>query len=219
MISNSKTGRIPMNSFQKYSVFLLTVVVAVTLAVTSFAAVEAKKDTAAAAPAAAANNNKAQKNQVVESGWTQRCPQKKADPKADPKAAQTAAPTTDKKQCEIFQRIAMKETSARVAEFAVGFPQEKGFEKGAARGAVILPLGILLEEGVQMKIDAGKPLGFKTRFCTNAGCFSFVTLSKDVLENMKKAKSVTFLFKTFAGQNVNMVMSMVNFEKTLKAIQ
>jgi invasion protein IalB len=186
-----------MNSFQKYfAAGLLAVLVLGFVAFSSFAD-EAKKDAGKKAP----------DNQVVERGWTQRCPEKKPDQKSETK------------QCEIFQRIDMKESSMRVAEFAVGFPQEKGMEKGAARGVVVLPLGILLEEGVQMKIDDGKPVSFKTRFCTNAGCFSFVMLGKDVLETMKKAKAVTFLFKTSEGQNVNLIMTMGGFEKALKDIQ
>jgi invasion protein IalB len=208
-----------MNGFKKYSIALLAVVLAGTLATASFAAdVKPAPTPAVQAPAAPApakaDAAKQPANEVVETGWAQRCPQ---PPKADDKSA--PAPKADKKQCEIFQRINMKETSARVAEFAVGFPQEKTFEKGAARGVVILPLGILLEEGVQMKIDSGKPLLFKTRFCANAGCFSFVKLNKDVLDDMRKAKFVNFLFKTSAGQNVSMIMSMKGFDDQMKGIQ
>jgi invasion protein IalB len=185
-----------MNSFQKYCVALFAVLVLGVIAGSSFAD-EAKKDPAKTAPG----------NQVVERGWTQRCPEQKPDQKPG------------KKLCEIFDRIDMKESSMRVAEFAVGFPQEKGLEKDAARGVVVLPLGILLDVAVQMKIDDGKPLVFKNRFCTNAGCFSFISLGKDILDSMKKAKAVAFLFKTSEGQNVNLIMTLGGFEKALQEIQ
>ncbi|MCE9507751.1 MAG: invasion associated locus B family protein [Alphaproteobacteria bacterium] len=186
-----------MNNFKKCCGILCAVLMLATAAAPSFAATEAKKD----------STEKSAGNEIVERGWQQRCPKTKDKQ------------TADKKQCEIFQRIDMKKNSLRLAEFAIGFPREKGMDSGAARGAIILPLGILLEQGAQMKIDDGKPLAFKIRFCTNTGCFSYLTFSKNVLNSMKKAKSVSFLFKTADGRKVNLVMGLGSFEKALQEIQ
>ena len=185
-----------MKSLKNYCRILFAVLILGTTAMPS-SAEEAKEAAAKKAPS----------NEVVERGWKQRCPK------------QNLLQKLKKKQCEVFQRIDVKESSMRVAEFAVGFPSEKTLEKGAARGVVILPLGILLEQGVEMKVDTAKPLAFKSRYCTNAGCFSYLNLSKDLLDFMKKAKTVTFVFKTSEGQNVNLIMSLNGFEKALKGIQ
>jgi invasion protein IalB len=185
-----------MNNLKKCCGILCAVLMLAIAATPSFAA-EAKKDSA----------KKSAGNEIVERGWTQRCPETKDKPAAD------------KKLCEIFQRIDMKKNSLRVAEFAIGFPEEKGMKSGTARGAVILPLGILLEQGAQMKIDDGKPLAFKIRFCTNAGCFAYLNLNKDILSSMKKAKAASFLFKTADGRKVNLVMGLDSFEKALGGIQ
>ncbi|HRC26460.1 MAG TPA: invasion associated locus B family protein, partial [Alphaproteobacteria bacterium] len=60
----------------------------------------------------------------TESLWTVRCQE------------------SDKKRehCEVFQRLIVKETGARAAEFAIGFPEDKN----VARGVIVLPLGMLL---------------------------------------------------------------------------
>jgi len=182
-----------MNNFQKCGGVLFAALMIGTVAASSFAG-ETKK-----APETA----KAASSEMVESGWKQRCLEQK----------------TEKKQCEIFQRIDTKDTHLRVAEFALGFPHEKDLEKGTARGVIILPLGILLEPGFAMKVDAGKPVSFKPRFCTVAGCVSYVNLGKDIIDSLKKSKTVTFMFQTDNGQNVNLVMSMGGFETGLKEIQ
>jgi invasion protein IalB len=142
---------------------------------------------------------------MAELGWTVRCPEHKDQDKK--KEAQN--------RCEAFQRLEVAETHARVAEFAVGFPKS-GEE--SARGAVILPLGILLEQGVLMRIDEGKAAAFKIQYCTNGGCVSFINLDKNTLEDMKKSESVHFVFKAVNGQNVDLSMKLAGFAKVLKQI-
>jgi len=145
-------------------------------------------------------------SQVVEHGWAKRCPENK-----DTKKKATSS-------CEIFQLISVKKSKMRVAEFAIGFPNEKGLPKGTARGVVILPLGILLEQGITMTIDDGKPATFQARFCINAGCFSFINLDKKIINKLKKGNKVKFHFKVSTGQDVNLIMSLKNFSKVLRSI-
>lgn len=175
-------------------------ILALTLLLTSPvpAAEEAKKDAAKPAPG----------TEMVERGWKGRCPDAKPEDKKN------------KKQCEVFQRIDVKGAdNTRVAEFALGFPDDKKLEKGAGLGAVILPLGILLDQPVGMKVDDGKSMSFRLRFCTTAGCVGYVTLPKAVVETMKTGKTVTFGFKTAEGRDVNLLMSLNGFDKALKDLQ
>jgi invasion protein IalB len=156
----------------------------------------AKPPAAAAAPAPAKEEPTA-----VELGWTKRCPEKPKD----------GSPL----KCEVFQRLEVKQTHARVAEFAVGFPKEKD----KALAAVVLPLGILLTQDIVIKIDDGKPMSFKVQYCTNDGCVSFIDLGSDVLEELKKGSSVHFMFKAMNNQNVDLTMGLSGFGKALKEIR
>jgi invasion protein IalB len=160
------------------------------LFITSVFAEEAKKEETAKADSG---------TEIVEMGWQKRCADKKSE---------------EAKKCEIFQRLAIKKSDMRVAEFAIGFPEKKD----TARGVVVLPLGILLEPGVAMKIDDGKPFVFKARYCVNAGCFSYINLDKSILDSMKKGKLASFFFKTAEGQDVNLIMNLTGFEKAMKGI-
>jgi invasion protein IalB len=135
--------------------------------------------------------------QIVDTGWTQRCD------KPD-----------DKKTCEVFSRLMIKDSKARVAEMAVGFPPEAK----TARGAVILPLGIMLEPGIAMKIDDGKAYAFKVHSCTEGGCLSYVNLDKDLLADFRKGKTASFIFRSGNGQPMQVQLNLAGLDKALKAI-
>lgn len=167
-------------------------------------------DNKQAAPAPAATSSTkgapAADNTIIDKGWTVRCPDK--------------TKTTDKKKCEIFTRLEMKSSSMRVAEFAVGFPQDKTLPQGAARGAIILPLGISLQAGSSsMSVDKGTPFAFSSRYCTAAGCFSSVNLDKGILDSMKKGKSLNIFFKTADGHDAQATMDLKSFPKALSSIE
>jgi invasion protein IalB len=186
-----------MNSLKKNCLVLIAVLALGAgtgmVNMSAFAADTAK--TPAAAPAKG--------NEIIDHGWQQRC----------------EAVVKDKpSHCEIFKKLETKEKSLRVAEFAVGYAPEKDAKKDTANSVIILPLGMLLDSGVTMKVDDGKELTFKPRFCNNGGCFSFVTLDEAWLSSMKKGKATNFQFKTSEGQIVNLVMKLDGFEKLLKAL-
>ncbi len=131
--------------------------------------------------------------------WTKRCDK---------------AESGKKGTCEIFQRLVVKDTGQRVAEFAVGFPEKKD----AARGVVVLPLGILLTDGAKMQIDKNEPFTFKPRFCAPEGCFAYVNLNKQILDIMKKGTEISITFQTVKGDNVTVKLSLDGFGKSLKEI-
>ena len=157
----------------------------------------AEKADAPAAPAADAKT-------MTESDWAVRCSDGKPPGK-------TAA-----KNCEIFKLLQVSQSHMRVAEFAASFPDPANTD--LARGAVVLPLGILFDQGVTMKVDDNKPFVFRPQYCTNAGCFALIDLTKAVLDQMKKGEAVHFLFRTMTGQNVDLSLKLSGFGKTLKQV-
>jgi invasion protein IalB len=118
-------------------------------------------------------------------------------------------------RCEVYQRLVMAESGQRLAEFAIGFPEDQE----NARGVVIMPLGILLNPGVQMMIDDGDPFTFKVRYCNQGGCFAYLSLSEEVLKMLKKGNEASFLFMEPGGKTVRVNMSLMGLTKALKGIQ
>lgn len=117
-----------------------------------------------------------------------------------------------KGHCEVFQRLIVQETGQRVVEFAIGFPQDKD----NARGVMILPLGISLPEGAQMKIDDGQVFKFNMRYCTVDGCVAFLNMNKVLLDKLRNGKEATITFKTINGQGMDVRMSLSGFTKSLE---
>lgn len=152
---------------------------------------------------ALAEKDGAKEKAIEPAAWSVRC-----QPQEDGK-------TAEKKSCEVFQRLVQKETSARVAEFAIGFPDGGD----VARGVVIFPLGLLIQDGVEMRIDEGKPYAFKIRYCLNAGCFAYVNLDKAIIDSLSKAKAANFAFKAADGKDVALSMSLAGFGSALKQIR
>lgn len=115
-------------------------------------------------------------------------------------------------ECEIFQRLLVRETGQRVAEFAVGFPDGRNQN---ARGVIVLPLGILLNEKTSLQIDDGAHFNFKMRYCTQNGCYAFLDLTPAIIEMMKKGNEAAFHFITLEGNAMSIDLSLVGFTKAL----
>lgn len=120
----------------------------------------------------------------------------------------------DKGRCEMFQRLVLKENGMRVAEMAIGFPSGKK----DARGALILPLGMMLAEGAQMKIDDGQLFKFNIRYCLKDGCYAFLNLNEKLLGLMRKGKTATIIFKMLDGKEAVIPLSLSGFTKAVEQI-
>lgn len=148
----------------------------------------------------------------VDSAWAVRC----NAPQGSEAGSKEAVPTkVDSKHCEIFQRQDMKETGQRVIEMAIGYPPEQK----DARGVFVLPTGILLQEGVKLRIDENKPLEFQVRYCVPNGCMAYVTMNTQILEAMGKGESAFVEVAQPDGQKIVIPMPLKGFKKSLDEIK
>ncbi len=118
-------------------------------------------------------------------------------------------------ECEIVQQLIAQETGRRFLEFVIGFKDSNT----TANGVVILPLGILLEPGVNMVIDDNQPLKFKVRYCDATGCYSVISLPESVLNMMRKGKEAYIIMRARNNQQVRVAVSLDGFSKALNKIQ
>lgn len=122
------------------------------------------------------------------------------------------------KYCEAFQRLsvmekdAAPETAQRLAEFAIGYPPG---EKGKAKGALILPLGILVSKKTKISIDGKDVMEFATRYCDNSGCIAMMDLNNSILDRMRKGNNMTIHSEAFTGQPLEITMSLKGFSTAL----
>jgi invasion protein IalB len=137
--------------------------------------------------------------------WTVRCGEKKEGDTAPP-------------HCEIFQRLVSKDSGQRVTEFAVGYPDGPGAGRDA-RGVIVLPLGVVVDEGMDMQIDEGQKFKFRVRYCMAKGCLAFLNLNDNLLSALSGGREALITGKAFNGQDVNIRLSLDGFGEALKKIQ
>ncbi len=123
----------------------------------------------------------------------------------------------DKKSgnCEVYQRLLVADTGQRFAEFAIGYPPDRE----AARGVVVMPLGIMLPPGGQMVIDDSDPFEFEYRYCNQSGCFAYLTLSEPVIDMLKKGNEAAFLIMDTSGKTIRINMSLMGLTRALTEIR
>lgn len=139
--------------------------------------------------------------------------------------------------CEAFQRLTHAQSGARVMEFAIGFPQaEREVKKNLTaiappsaalelgrdmpgRGVIVLPLGIMLNEGVILKIDQSKRYPFEVRYCTGEGCYAYIDLPRATIDHLGRAMNATISFTTLDKQNISLPIDLKGFGGALQAIR
>lgn len=155
-------------------------------------------------------------NQQAVSGEEKTVPAKEAAAAPSADAPWSVRCSSDKpapgRECEVYQRLVVAKTGQRVAEFAVGFPKDK--QDG--RGVIVLPLGILLEDGIVMQIGDGQKFKFKPRYCNPDGCFAFVNVNATLTDALKKGTEVQFNAKALTGKEIKIKMSLKGLDKALK---
>lgn len=117
-------------------------------------------------------------------------------------------------KCEVFQQLMVQESKQRFAEFAIGFPEGQT----EARGIMILPLGVLLEPGVEMQIDDQQSFKFKIRYCEPGGCAAFLSLNDQVLDMMRNGKVAKITLQSAQGKSLTFEMSLQGFGDVFKQV-
>lgn len=130
-------------------------------------------------------------------------------------SSEDAQKAEDKRgKCEVFQQLVVNETKQRFAEFAIGFPEGQK----EARGIMILPLGILLEPGVEMQIDDQQSFKFKIRYCEPNGCAAFLSLNDSVLGMLRNGKTAKVSLQSAQGKTLSFEMSLKGFSEVFEKV-
>lgn len=170
---------------------LVTLLVAITMACASPARAETKAAPVAKKEASAASGGV----------WAVRC--------NDPKTGQ--------KHCEMFQRLSItkkgEKDAKRLVEFAIGYKDDS--KKKDAQGILVLPLGVLVSEPVEIEIDEKKNFEAEIRYCDGKGCYAFTEIPAGMLEKMAKGNKFTVKARAANGQNFHIVMSLLGFNAAL----
>ena len=118
--------------------------------------------------------------------------------------------------CEMFSRLNLQKTNERVVEFAIGYP--KGDKLSAARGIIVMPLGIDLQDDAVILVDEKAIFHAKINYCLKSGCYALVTLPDQIVTQFKKGNDAALKFKANNGKFVMVKIPLTGFTKTFKEL-
>lgn len=122
----------------------------------------------------------------------------------------------DQEICYIFQRITNKENDKRISDVTIAYPQNGG----KPIMIVVLPLGVLLPAGIQIKIDKGEEAA-KAPFivCITNGCQARVTLDDKLISAMKGGKMLQVAFYSPQQKELAFPVSLSGFTSAMDALK
>lgn len=120
------------------------------------------------------------------------------------------------KHCEIYSRLNLPNTKKRVAEFAIGYSKESA---GVARGVIVLPLGVFVQDDVVLSVDGKAYLNTKVSYCLESGCYAPISLPDQIITKMKKGDEAALTFKGRNGKPFLVRIPLTGFTKTIKEIR
>jgi len=116
-------------------------------------------------------------------------------------------PQGNQERCEMFQQLTRDDSENPVMRILIGFPP--GEDQAAA--AMILPLGILIQPGISIRVDNGEPTPAPIKLCVADGCRTSFRISPRMLEQMKAGKRAYVRVKDPRGESVDLPISLSGF--------
>ncbi len=126
-----------------------------------------------------------------------------------------ATPPKEQNLCQIVQTLTEQASEQPVLQMAVGYLP--GVETPV--GALLLPLGIWLPPGVELRVDEGKTGRIPVDTCDPAGCRAGVELDNEFLASMKKGKELNITFGGRNRQGITVPISLDGFTAGLASLK
>lgn len=140
--------------------------------------------------------------------WFVRCDPAPENAAGSAEGLDQTVPVAYPAHCEVYSRLNHADSGMRIVELAVGTPIG---EERFARGALILPLGIYLPDGVTLQIDEGQAFRADIRSCTKGGCVAQVAFNQALLDMLARGQILSIHMKTPEGQKMQVKMPLTGF--------
>ena len=114
--------------------------------------------------------------------------------------------------CQMTQELLQQNTRQRVLTFAIGRSDQ------GSKATLILPFGLLLSDGVRIKIAEEEILQGAFRTCLPAGCVVEVDVSDDAIQKLEAAPTASILMTSNTGQPVKTDVSLQGFASAFQRL-
>ncbi len=118
------------------------------------------------------------------------------------------------KHCEIVQRLNVKETNQRIVEMAITYAPDT--QKTV--GALILPLGTLVQSGAVLRVGEGEPYQINIHHCLANGCYAYINMPPALLEAFKGEEKAVLSVHDMTKKRFNIELSLAGFAKAYEKL-
>ena len=124
-------------------------------------------------------------------------------------------PADKKEICFLSQEQRTKEKNERVVKMSIG----KFGPKEEMMMVTILPLGIAVQVGAALKVDAKDQVNMVVQQCTGEGCVATMMLDKSMVDGLRSAHDIKVGIMPFGGsQTVVIALSSIGLNEAMKAM-
>lgn len=116
--------------------------------------------------------------------------------------------------CEMVQSITEQDTEEPVMQLILAqMPEDNALVM-----RIMVPIGVLLQENMQMKVDGTDVAEILYGICTQVACIGDFELSSDVIARMRRGAGGTLSFVYYTGEVVDVPFSLQGFTASHNAI-
>lgn len=93
-----------------------------------------------------------------------------------------------------------------------------GETRPALWGTLRIPLGVMLDGGVELRVDEGKRWSISLHHCRQTGCIALWPLSADLRAELEGGREARVTFQSVDGQRIGVPISLMGIKAGLKAL-
>lgn len=123
-------------------------------------------------------------------------------------------PTTKQEVCNIFQNVS-NDKGKVVMQMAIGYPPGKS----EAQALITLPLGVLLQPGIEFKAGTAKAFRVPFGVCVQNGCVAVAPLDASVIKGMKSGSEGSIKFAVAKKKVVEIPVSLSGFTAAFNSLK
>jgi invasion protein IalB len=117
--------------------------------------------------------------------------------------------------CLIYQNLTIKESGKSVLYVSLTYTGEAKKLVGSFR----LPFGLLLPSGIAIQVDENKQVNFAVQTCLADGCYAYINIANDLLNELKNGKEAKVGFKTIDQKQLAVKLSLKGFAPAIESLQ
>lgn len=123
-------------------------------------------------------------------------------------------PNSKDQVCNLFQNVT-NETGKVVMQIAIGYPPKSD----EAQAIITLPLGVLLQPGIEFTAGTAKAQRFPFSVCVKNGCVAIVKLDAESIKGLKAGTKGSVKFAAAQKKIIEIPVSLSGFTAAFKSLK